>query len=402
MTDFTISLPPNLLADIFPFHLAVNQEWKLVQVGKVLQRICPEIEIGSQFAQYFQIQQPTTTLNFEAIQTHLQSLFILKIQNAEIVLKGQMVYVAEPGVLLFLGSPRMADLQALTSSGLALTDFAIHDPIADYLVSLQTQQTALTEARELADKLKQQQSDVRKALQQEKELNDLKSRFITTASHEFRTPLGIIASSAGIMQDYADRIDQAMRQKHLARIQTAVSRMTGLLDDVLTMSQVEAGTLIFAPHPLKLGEFCQEIVKNFQGKNSHKLNYTIAPALVDQIVTLDQNLLNHLFTNLLSNAVKYTPVPGDISFDVRCQDDQIIFVVKDSGIGIPQEELRSIFQPFHRASNVGNISGTGLGLAIARHCVDLHHGTIKINSEVGIGTTITVILPFCTNDFDPA
>lgn len=393
MTDSAICLPATLLADVFPFHLAVNQEKKLLQIGKALQRICPELSLGSLFEEHFHIQRPVNNFNFDAIKAHLQSLFILEVQHSSVLLKGQMVYLDKQNVLVFLGSPWISDLNALTPIGLALSDFAIHDPVVDYLVLLQSQKTALSDARNLAEKLKQQRADVHQALEREKELNDLKSRFITTTSHEFRTPLGIIASSAGILQDYAERINFEMRQKHLTRIQSAVNRMTGLLEDVLIMNQVETGVLKANLHPLNLGNLCQEIVKKTQGNTLHRLTYTLSPDLVGQVFLLDQNLLNQLLNNLLSNAVKYTPEPGNIVLEVGYQEEQIIFTVQDSGIGIPSAELSSIFDPFNRASNAGNVAGTGLGLAIVKHCVEIHSGTIKIVSEVGVGTTITVTIP---------
>lgn len=369
-----------------------------MQIGKVLRRICPKLDVNRPFEHYFHIQYPEVTLNFDAIRAHSQSLFILEVCCSSILLKGQMVHSAEQDVLLFLGSPWISDLNALNSSGLMLTDFAIHDHKTDYLVLLQAQETALSDARKLADELKQQRAEVHKALEREKELNDLKSRFITTASHEFRTPLGIIASSTGILQDYADRINEAIRQKHLNRIQAAVSRMTGLLEDVLTMNQVEMGTLKSHPRPLKLAKFCQEIVDTCQGKTLHSLTYTASRALLNRVVLLDRNLLDQLLTNLLSNAVKYTPEPGNIVIDVREQDGQIVIVVQDSGIGIPPEELPYICDPFHRASNVGNAPGTGLGLSIAQHCAELHNGNLSIASEVGAGTTVTVTLPLQYDD----
>lgn len=394
MTHSAIGLSPDLLTDIFPFHLVIDRAGKLIQIGKVLQRLCPNLNQERQFEQHFAIQRPTTAFDFDEIRTHLQSLFILEVHPASTLLKGQMVYIDEQDLLLFLGSPWIPDLNTLKSSGLTLKDFAIHDSIIDYLLLLQAQKMALTDARKLADKLKRQRAEVRKALQQEKELSDLKSRFITTASHEFRTPLGIIASSAGILQDYAAKIDDGMRKKHLARIQAAVNRIASLLDDVLTMNQVEAGMLRAQPQPIKLAAFCQEIVEEMQANTSHQLLYTVSPNLLEQLVPLDPNLLHQLLINLISNAVKYTPEPSNITLNLTYQESQIVLTVQDSGIGIPPEDLASIFQPFHRASNVGTIAGTGLGLAIAKHCTDLHHGDIAISSEIGVGTTLTVTIPF--------
>lgn len=401
MTDAAISLSPSLLADVFPFHLALNQAGTIVQVGRVLQRICPALEVGGNFEQYFQIQRPAIPLNFQAIQAHTAALFILEVRSSSLLLKGQMVYIAEQETLLFLGSPWISDLSALAGSGLTLTDFAIHDPIADYLVLLQTQKTALADARKLAEKLKQQRTEVSKALEREKELNELKSRFITTTSHEFRTPLGIIASSTGIMQDYADKIDGRMRQKHLSRIQAAVSRITALLDDVLTMNRVESGLMEANPQEFQLANLCYEVVEGLRTNTTHQFTITIAPDLSNRWVVLDQALCHQLLTNLLSNAVKYTPEPGQIGLTMTRQDNQILLVIQDSGIGIPAADLTAVFQPFHRASNVGTIAGTGLGLAIAKHCVDLHQGEITIASEVGVGTAITVTLPL-QSSFDGA
>lgn len=397
MTDSAISISPSLLSDISPFYLAINSKRKLVHVGRMIRQICSGLNQESVFEEYFDIQRPTEILDLDSIQTYVQTLVVIQIRCAPLLLKGQMFYLPESDILLFVGSPLLTDLNAIASAGLALTDFAIHDPIVDYLALLQTQRSSLIETRTLVHH-SEQRNEVRNLVERDRELNDLKSRFITTASHGFRTPLGIIASSAGILQDYASQIDDVMRQKHLSRIQSAVSRINDLLSDVLTVSHMEAGTVQVHPHPLKLDACCQKLVEDCQGMTSSTLTYTIAPELLNQVVVLDEELFTQLLSNLLSNAIKYTPESGHVVVEVKRDLKKLVLTIQDSGIGIPPEDLTSIFDPFYRASNVGNIAGTGLGLAIAKYCTDLHHGTLAIASTVGVGTIVTVTLPLQSTD----
>jgi signal transduction histidine kinase len=169
--------------------------------------------------------------------------------------------------------------------------------------------------------------------------------------------------------------------------------MTSLLDDVLLFSKVEAGKLEFNPKPLVLKKFCSDLVEELQlgiGVN-HKLTFVYSSPC--QNACMDEKLLMHILGNLLSNAIKYSPQDTTILFGCYCNEEEVIFEVKDEGIGIPTEDQGRLFESFHRAKNVGNIPGTGLGLAIVRNSVDLHGGRIIVESEAGVGTTFKVILP---------
>jgi PAS domain S-box-containing protein len=241
--------------------------------------------------------------------------------------------------------------------------------------------------------LKQAEEEMRKALAQEKELNELKSRFVSMASHEFRTPLSAILSSADLLEYYVREGAVEKQLEHIQRIQTSCVNMTELLNDILIIGRVEAGKLDFKPLSLDLAELCGNLLEELQLiiDSKHKLTFASQDEYIP--ACMDEKLLRHILTNLLSNAIKYSPKGGNIQLKLFCQDGAGVFQIQDEGIGIPKEDQPRLFESFHRAKNVGTIPGTGLGLAIVKRSVDLHGGQIAIASEVGVGTTVTVTLP---------
>jgi PAS domain S-box-containing protein len=273
------------------------------------------------------------------------------------------------------------------------------------------------------------EEEIYKALQGERELGELKSRFISMTSHEFRTPLTAILSSAQLLDRYRHKLSEEKQLTHLHRIQTAVGNMTQMLNDILLIGKAEAGRLEFNPAPIDLVEFCRSLVEEVQlaaGNQqancasplthqasqtqqrfgiafTHSGYCTLTPPSTsqpeiersnDSLPLLDEKLLRHILGNLLSNAIKYSPSGTTVRFDLACADGNVVFQIQDFGIGIPPEDQPRLFESFHRAKNVGTIQGTGLGLAIVKQCVDLHGGKIIFTSEVGKGTTFTVTLPF--------
>ena len=241
------------------------------------------------------------------------------------------------------------------------------------------------------------EEEIFKALAKERDLNELKSSFISIASHELRSPLATILSSTELIEHYSHKLREDEKQKRYKQIGLAIRRMTQLLDDVLAISKAEAGKIEFKPAPLNLEEFCRELVSEVQltAGNKHEIVFTSSGCSKD--VVADENLLQHIFSNLLSNAIKYSPSGGIVEFSLSCEDRQATFLVKDSGIGIPQKDLQKLFSSFHRASNVGTIPGTGLGLSIVKRMVELHGGYINAHSEVGVGTTFTVTIGLMAN-----
>ncbi|MEO1352578.1 MAG: ATP-binding protein [Cyanobacteria bacterium J06635_15] len=239
---------------------------------------------------------------------------------------------------------------------------------------------------------KRGEADIRNALERERELNEMKTRFVSMTSHEFRTPLTTILSSAELLEHYGERWSMAKQLKYLHKIQIAAKHMTELLNDVLLINQAEAGKVEFNPQPLVLNEFCQEIMEELQITTAaHHLR--LRSQLTGAPILIDRKLMRHILTNLLSNAVNYSPSGGEILISLDEVGNQLELRVQDQGIGIPEEAHNSLFESFVRGSNVGTISGTGLGLAIVKKSVDLHQGQIRCESEVGKGTTFIVTLP---------
>lgn len=240
---------------------------------------------------------------------------------------------------------------------------------------------------------KRAEDDVRRALEQEKELNELKSRFVAMTSHEFRTPLAAILSSTELLEDYGDRMEKPERAELMSNVKVAVRRMTDMLDQVLLIGKADAGRMECNPQALKMQEFCRGLLAEVKAgaTPSHKLALDFRSKVKHAL--MDPQLLRRILSNLLMNAIKYSPAGGEVVLSVTAGKGEFSFVVSDQGIGIPHADHPRLFEAFHRARNIGNISGTGLGLSIVKRCVDLHRGTIKFESEPGKGSRFEVRIP---------
>ena len=231
--------------------------------------------------------------------------------------------------------------------------------------------------------------------QLEHELNELKSRFITTVSHEFRTPLTTISFSAGLLENYSNKISEEKKHNHFLRIKQGIEQMTSLLEEVLIVSKLDSGDSEINFTPIDLEKLCSNIVEKMQQKfPKNQIVFTSNGG--ENQVKVDENLIKQMLKNLLDNALKYSQERGKIQLELITENNQAVFKVKDQGIGIPQKDKERLFTHFHRGTNVGTISGTGLGLSIVKKIVDLHQGQITYESEENVGTKITIILPLKT------
>jgi PAS domain S-box-containing protein len=239
---------------------------------------------------------------------------------------------------------------------------------------------------------KRAEAELLKTLAREKELSQMKSNFVSMVSHEFRTPLGIIMSSAQILADYFDRLSPEERGEHLRSITGNSRHMSSLMEEALVLSRVDAGKMLCEPTLLDLAALCRRITDEALSacQCGGKINLTVAPDC--SMARADERLLRHIFTNLLSNALKYSPAGTAIDFAVTRDNADAVFVVRDRGIGIPEADRDWLFEPFHRGRNVEHRPGTGLGLTIVKRCVELHAGRIAVKSEVGQGAEFTVRL----------
>ena len=243
---------------------------------------------------------------------------------------------------------------------------------------------------------KRAEAGLQGALAKERELSHLKSEFVSLVSHEFRTPLEIIMSSANNLQRYHDRLASEKRDELLRTINKSVRRMSGMMEEVLVLGRLETDRMRFEPAPMDFSALCRRLCDEIESATGNRcpikleLNGTPEPA------TGDESLLRHIFTNLLSNAVKYSPPGSLVDFHVHRDGKIAICRITDRGCGIPETDQKHLFQAFHRGSNVGQVPGTGLGLLIVQRCVELHGGEVQFESAEGKGTTFVVALPLFT------
>lgn len=234
---------------------------------------------------------------------------------------------------------------------------------------------------------------LRRMFEREMELGVLKSRYVSMAAHDLRNPLAVIQSAVDLLHRYDDRLVAEQKEAKFEGIKNSIKVMVAMLDDILTIGQVESGKLTFTSESFDLLTFCNTIVTETQQTTGSTQPVHFSSKGGYGTVYADPKLLRHILGNLLSNAIKYSPENRPVTFTVHCQPDAITFCVEDQGIGIPASDQVHLFEPFHRASNVHQIPGTGLGLAIVKRSVDLHGGTITVESEEGVGTTFTVVIP---------
>jgi PAS domain S-box-containing protein len=241
---------------------------------------------------------------------------------------------------------------------------------------------------------KRAEVELTKSLQLERELGQLKTNFVATVSHEFRTPLGIIISSAQILERYQERLSPEARTEHLHSIRDAVMTMARMMEDVLVLSRADAGKLEYHTRELDLIELCRTIIDETLVSTGRRCPITFLPEGDDlRQAQGDETLLRHILNNLVSNAVKYSAAGSAVTVHLRKQGSDGIIEVRDQGRGIPPHEKDRIFEAFHRASNTEGVPGTGLGLVIVKRCVDLHGGQIRYQSQENVGTEFVVQLP---------
>jgi signal transduction histidine kinase len=274
------------------------------------------------------------------------------------------------------------------------------------------QQKDLYVTIEIALHRHESETKIRQALATAQQKAERQTKYVSIAAHELRNPLSAIVGSAKLLE-LSSHLDEKIQLKCLDLMKSASQSMNQLIEDMLVIGRAESDQLKFNPAPLNLREFCCHLVEQMQIGIEEKQRITLVYTSTKSIVYLDQRLLNHILSNLLSNALKYSPKVAEVRLELEYFENGeqvtpgakenyqlpitnypiVIFRIRDAGIGIPQLDQEKLFEAFYRCSNVGQIKGTGLGLAIVKKAVELHGGAIAFESEVGAGTTFTVILP---------
>ncbi|PIF71338.1 PAS domain-containing sensor histidine kinase [Flavobacterium sp. 2] len=237
------------------------------------------------------------------------------------------------------------------------------------------------------------QEEVSNTLEKEKELNKIKSRLLSMASHEFRTPLSTIQLSTALLQRYVENIDNPKIETHIRKIKSAIVNLTTILNDFLLLEKAESNKITLEISTFNLQDFIKEIIGELKLLTKKRQKIISIPNTEINLVKLDKNLLKNCIINLVSNAIKYSGEETEIELSTSITDTMVTINVKDNGIGIPEEDHKHLFEAFFRAHNTGNIPGTGLGLHIVSRYVSLMNGTISFKSAIDKGTLFTIELP---------
>ena len=240
---------------------------------------------------------------------------------------------------------------------------------------------------------KRTEMEMLNALKKERELGELKSRFVSMASHEFRTPLSTILSSANLIARQNEPGQEDKRLKNVERIKSSVKNLVDILNEFLSLGRLEEGKVSVNPEAFDLLTFMEAIVQELEHAQKPGQQVRIAAPQTSISVTLDKQFVRNIFLNLLSNALKYSPEGKPVDIILKPQPTSIQVQIADQGVGIPEDEHKHLFDLFFRARNATNIQGTGLGLPIVKKYIDLMQGDIVVESRLESGTTFTVTLP---------
>jgi two-component system sensor kinase FixL len=266
-----------------------------------------------------------------------------------------------------------------------LKEYAIH---LEDLVAERTQSLEAT-----VEELRTAQEDLSLSLEKEKELSLLKSRFVSIASHEFRTPLTSVQLSVSLIEKYAEPFNNPNIIKHVGKIKHAVGNLTSILNDFLSLEKLESGKQEPTFHDFDLVQFSEAITEEMQVLAKQNQNIIYQHTGTKSTIRLDQNLLKNCIINLVNNAIKYSGENTFIGFTTEINERECIITVSDNGIGIPDTDQKHLFEAFFRAHNTGTIPGTGLGLNIVARYTNLMNGSINFKSEVNQGTLFTITFP---------
>lgn len=253
----------------------------------------------------------------------------------------------------------------------------------------------LKEQNRRETELRRSNEELQQALEKEKNLNDLKTKLLSMASHEFRTPLTTVIMATDMLETFGNTLTSKQKVNFLSRIKVATELMTELMDEVLQYNRIDAGVETLELEEVDLGRFCADLVDEIRliSDHDHDLIFQMDPAVAGEIYEADPHFLRQILSNLLSNAVKYSPRGGSVKLILNTGDGQVSFRVEDEGLGIPKGDLEYLFDAFKRGSNVRAIKGTGLGLAIVKKYVEMYKGEIRVESEINRGSAFNVSLP---------
>ena len=321
------------------------------------------------------------------------TMFPFRLAVSEVILNNRIIFT---GIIHDLSDVKKAEAEIIElnkqlENKVVERTYELEKVVNKLLTTNKQLENEINDRKEIERKLVENELELKQALEKEKELNELKSRFVSMAAHEFRTPLASILSSAALIGKYHQPTQQENREKHINRIKKAVGNLTGILNDFLSLGKLEEGKENVEIGEVNLTDLCEYVIQETKmllkpdQKIIHQFNENIVP------VRTDERIVKNILFNLISNAIKYSDKSIKCNFIIT--EDYFLFEIKDQGIGIPLEDQKYLFTRFFRAGNVTNIQGTGLGLTIVKRYVDLLGGTIEYNSTPEVGSCFTVKIP---------
>ena len=324
------------------------------------------------------------------------SVFPFRLAVSEVILNDRIIFT---GIIHDLSDVKAAEERLLRlneklEEKVSERTYELENVVNKLLDTNAKLEEEISERKSVESKLKDREGELQLSLEKEKELGELKSRFVSMASHEFRTPLATILSSAALINRYEEKDHQPKREKHVERIKSAVNNLTGILNDFLSISKLEEGKIEVAYENTNIETLCNLVVQEVEGIMKNGQSIQISFNTDQREVPTDERIVKNILFNLISNAIKYSHDNDLIECKITFNENDFEIEIKDKGIGIPYEDQKHMFERFFRAGNVTNIQGTGLGLNIVKRYVDMLNGTIRFNSIFGEGSSFFVKLPY--------
>ena len=391
---------------LFPFHFILDGDMRILDTGSVLARICPKVVPGAAINDHFLMfrlaSEPVKSLSRDFILRQQSTLFVFKSTSTDLMLRCQVLILRDPERYLFLGSPWVRNPTELKALHLVLQDFALHDSTVDLLQLVQATSTSLHDAKQLSEKLEQRVADrTAELLLANSELSRVmrsKDDFLSAMSHELRTPLNAIL---GLSESLAEGVYGDMNVKQVKSINTIAEsghHLLALINDLLDIAKIGAGKMELELTNTHVEDVCQaslRLVLELAQKKNLKLALSMDNKSV--MLTADERRLKQILVNLLSNAVKFTPEGGSVTLATTCdvESESLMFSVRDTGIGIAAEDLSRLFSPFTQLDSKlsRQYAGTGLGLTLVLRLVEMHGGSVTVESEIGKGSCFTIRIP---------
>lgn len=395
----TFQVSGNQFESLFPFHFQVDEKLSIISHGESLGKLLMQSVIGTSIGDHFTLRVPTGELSYQRFVECQDRLTILSAHARSIPMRGQVLVMEQSRTLLFLLTPWLMQGEDLDRSGLTAADFAVHDASYNLCDLMRSQRMIMQQFAAASAQAAKQAEDLRVARHEMEKGKRDRGLFLANLGHELKTPLNAILGFTQILQRDSSLDDG--QQESLATVHQSGDHLLGILDGFLDMAKLDSGEVKVKNVATNVPVLLEGLVVML-GSRAHEKGLGIKVSVdsdVPSTLIVDRAKLGQVLINLINNAIKFSK-HGEISVSVGLEDESLVCKVQDTGIGIPAEDLKVIFEPFERGADRDSFEGTGLGLAIATRFLDVMGGSIDASSEVGVGSCFVVRVPLIEGDRD--